>query len=331
MVDLKAYEDGDQEAYYKALAQARVLATEKVVSEIVCETVDLEKGVPLLVDALRVIDPSEGEVAATVLNKYLSNEDVSVKQRAEHALTRVGGEKAVQTLMGQKSEVLRVYNELLAKADEPIQDLFKETMRQAQRSFRISQWMSITIFIIGVGALIAGLYVAFTAGQDGIQRIFGAGTSIVGVIAVVLDMMLRDPHKRVQEATSVLLRIKVIFLGYVRQIHQVDATFKHEFIKGGKDFGSDKVQETVKQINDVMNSTMDMIALHLPVRKAEKLAVDEVLKPWQERLEAAVKAAEKKAKAPAEAEKEGEKTADTPPKASPSAGVARGRKGGDAA
>lgn len=331
MLDPKEYDD-KLEALDTPPAQARLAATEKVVSEIVRETVDLEKGVPLLVDALRVIDPPEAEAAATVLREYLFDEDVSVKQRAEHALKLVGGEKAIQTLMGQKSEVLRAYNELLAKADEPIQRLFQETMRQAQRSFRISQWMSITIFVIGVVALSAGLYAAFTSGQDGIQRIFGAGTSIVGVIAIVLDMTFRDPHRRVQEATSVLLRIKVIFLGYVRQIHQIDATFKHEFIEGGKEFGIKEVQETIKQINDVMKNTMDMIALYLPVRKTEKLAVDEVLKPWEERLEAAAKAFEETAKTPAEEEGEKKKAdATTPPPATPDGGVVLGREGGDAA
>jgi HEAT repeat protein len=312
MVDLKDVEEGLEESYKKALNQARIPAAEKVVGELVRERTDLKEGIPLLVDALRAIDP-DGEAAATVLTRYLNSDDLSVKQRAEHALKLVGGEKAVQTLMGQKSEVLKAYNDLLAKADEPIQELFKETMRQAQRSFSTSQGMSVTIFIIGVGVLIAGLYVAFTAGQDGIQRIFGAGTSLVGVIAVLLDLLFRDPHKRVQEATSVLLRIKVIFLGYVRQIHQVDATFKHEFIEGGKEFGISEVKDTVKQITDVMNNTMNMIDLHLPISKNEKLAVDEVLKPWQERLEAALKAGENGDDALAEGEKENAETTDAQP------------------
>ena len=115
-------------------------------------------------------------------------------------------------------------------------------------------------------------------------------------------------------------------------------TFKHEFIEGGKEFGIKEVQETIKQINDVMKNTMDMIALYLPVRKTEKLAVDEVLKPWQERLEAAAKAFEEKAKTPAEEEEEEEeeekdkKTTDTtPPPATPDGGVVLGREGGDAA
>jgi len=325
MINLKEVAEGGEEAYNKALDQARIPATEKVVDELVRERIDLKEGIPLLVEALRAIDP-DGEAAATVLTGYLNSDDLSVKQRAEHALKLVGGEKAVQTLMGQKSEVLQAYNDLLAKADEPIQELFKETMRQAQHSFSTSQGMSVTIFIIGVVAISAGLYVAFTAGQEGIQRIFGVGTSIVGVIAVLLDMLFRDPHKRVQEATSVLLRIKVIFLGYVRQVHQVDATFKHEFIEGGKEFGIAEVTETVKQITEVMNNTMGMIDLYLPVRKTEKLAVDEVLTPWQEKLEAALKANKEESEVPAEGEKEKAGTADTQPDASSSVNVEDKRK-----
>ena len=272
----------DEAKINQAKTQARIKASEKVVSEIVKEQVDMENGVPLLVDALRLIDPPEAESAALVLSRYLFSEDVSVRQRAERALRMVGGEKAVQTLMGQKSEVLRAYNDLLSKTDEPIQDLFKETMRQAKFSFTVSQIMSIIIFIVGIGAIIAGLYFAFQSGNDRVELIFGAGTSIVGAIAVLLDLMVRDPHKRVQEATSILLRIKVIFLGYLRQIHQIDATFKHEFIEGGKEFGQKDVELTTKLISAVMKSTMNVIAQNLPVSKTEKLAVDEVLKKWRE-------------------------------------------------
>jgi HEAT repeat protein len=296
LIDLTTSKDGDGKAHEEALIRARTSATEKVISELVRERVDLQTGVPILVDALRVIDPPEADTAATVLTRpeYLYSDDVSVKQRAENALKLLGGEKALQTLMGQKSEVLRTYSDLLAKADEPIQELFKETMRQAQRSFSISQWMSIIIFGIGVLTLIAGLAVTFAGGQSELQRIFGAGASLVAVIAIVLDLLLRDPHKRVQEATSVILRIKVIFLGYMRQVHQLDATFKHEFIEGGREFGVKEAHETVKQISDVMKNTMDMIDLHLPVRKTEKLATDEVLKTWQDRLDAALKPVKEK-------------------------------------
>ena len=140
MIDLGAYAEGDQQDYQQAQKQARIAAAEKVVGELVRDTVDPENDVPLLVDALRLIDPPEGEAAASVLRQFLFSEDVSEKQRAEQALKLVGGEKALQTLMNQRSEVLRTYSDLLAKADEPIQQLFEETMHQAQSSFRISQW-----------------------------------------------------------------------------------------------------------------------------------------------------------------------------------------------
>jgi len=306
MIDLKAFKKIGDESYQKALVQARKPAIEKVVSKIVCEQVDVVKDLPLLVDALRVIEPPDAQTAAEVLNNpdYFYSEDISVRQRAKQALQLLGGAKALQTLMGQKSEVLNAYTELLSKADEPIQDLFKETMLQAQRSFSISQAMSIAIFVLGIVALGVGMYVAFTAGQEGIQRIFGAGTSIIAVIAVILDLLVRDPYKRVQETTSILLRTKVIFLGYLRQIHQIDAIFKHEFIEGGKEFGIEGTEKTIKQIKEVMKETTVLIAGNLGDPVTKKLAVVEVLKPYQDRLEKAVKAYEKNTNPPAT---EGEK------------------------
>jgi HEAT repeat protein len=274
----------DEDARKKADNQTRIEVSEKIVAELLNEKVDFANGVPKLVDALRIVDPPEAELASTVLTRYIYSDDVSVKNRAEHALKLLGGEKAVQTLIGQRSEVLRSYNELLSKADEPIQELFKETMRQARASFMISQIMSLIVFGVGILAIIAGLIVAFTGGSDRVEFAFGAGTSIVGVIAVLLDLMVRDPHKRVQEATSILLRIKVIFLGYLRQIHQIDATFKHEFIEGGKDFGQKDVELTTTLIDSVVKTTMATISQNLPMNQNEKLAVEDILKKWQESL-----------------------------------------------
>lgn len=278
----------DEEKKKKAETKTRIDVSEKIVGELIKERVDFTTGVPKLVDALRVADPPEAESASMVLSRFLFDDDISVRRRAEHALKLLGGEKAVQTLIGQRSEVLRAYNDLLSKADEPIQELFKETMHQARQSFWISQVMSIIVFVVGIGAIITGLWVAFTRGSSSVEFVFGAGTSIVGAIAVLLDLMVRDPHKRVQEATSILLRIKVIFLGYLRQIHQIDATFKHEFIEGGKEFGQKDVEQTTKLINAVMKNTMTTISQNLPIRNAEKLAVDEVLTKWKENIRPAV-------------------------------------------
>lgn len=286
-------DEKDEAKRKKADNKARVEVSEKIVAELIREKVDFANGVPKLVDALRIVDPPEAESASGVLSKYLFNDDVSVKRRAEQALKLLGGEKAVQTLVGQRSEVLRAYNELLTKADEPIQELFKETMKQARQSFVISQIMSIVVFVVGIGAIITGLWFAFTGEAGTTESIFGAGTTIIGVIAVLLDLMVRDPHKRVQEATSVLLRIKVIFLGYLRQIHQIDATFKHEFIEGGSDFGQKDVEQTTRLINEVMNTTMTSIGQNLPIRKTEQLAVDETLKKWKESLKPIVETAAK--------------------------------------
>ncbi|MBI5936079.1 MAG: hypothetical protein HY867_20430 [Chloroflexi bacterium] len=298
--------DDEQDDEKKKIADenARKGASEKIVAELLKEKVDAKDGVPKLVDALRAVDPPEANIASTVLNRYLFDEDLSIKQRAQHALRLLGGERAVQTLASQRSEVLAAYNNLLTKADEPIQKLFEETMAQARQSFLISQIMSIVVFVVGIGAIITGLWFAFTGEAGTTESIFGAGTTIIGVIAVLLDLMVRDPHKRVQEATSVLLRIKVIFLGYLRQIHQIDATFKHEFIEGGADFGQKDAEQTTRLINEVMNTTMTSIGQNLPIRKTEQLAVDETLKKWKESLKPIVEAA-KENNAKKEAEEKG--------------------------
>jgi hypothetical protein len=100
-------DEKDGEKVKKAHTQARISASEMIVKELLKEQVSYKNGIPRLVDALRVVDSPDAEIASMVLSPYLFSDDEFVKLRAEHALKLLGGEKYLQDLIRQRSKMLR--------------------------------------------------------------------------------------------------------------------------------------------------------------------------------------------------------------------------------
>src|SRR5436190_11027073 len=103
-----------------------------------------------------------------------------------------------------------------------------------------------TIFMIGVGVLIGSTYLVFGKGLEAVQRWVGAAGG-AGALGTMLLLFYRNPLQNIRASVSSLMEVDVIFRGYIRQLNQIDATFKHMFL-GGNSFGTAQMKETVEQI-----------------------------------------------------------------------------------
>jgi hypothetical protein len=54
----------------------------------------------------------------------------------------------------------------------------------------------------------------------------------------------------------------VIFLGYLRQLNQIDASFKHAYMED-PNFSNAQMQETVSQIEAAIDHTLTVAKQHL--------------------------------------------------------------------
>ena len=182
-------------------------------------------------------------------------------ERASHALARLGGEEAVRTLQAQRTQALETYTELLASADERVVEQFNQLMVQAQRGFLMSMWMHGVIFGVGVVVLAVSLYVALSEGFDTFERYVGIGGAI-GSLGTLLLLFYKDPLKNIRHSVTSLVKVNVVFMGYVRQINQIDATFKQLFL-ASTGFGIDQMQQTVEQIRESVRKTMEEVKNYL--------------------------------------------------------------------
>jgi HEAT repeat protein len=259
---LKAVEDEDAAIQLKAArALKSMVGGEESIKRLVPEALKPEKDKEVMLDALRRIDR---ERAANALREAQGNPDIQISKRANELLTDLGGQTAAQILLSERTKALDLYTNLLANADTEVREHFGQLMSQARWAFWISMGMHVVIFVIGVVALLGSLILALNGGEKSITT-WAAGA--VGVASLLLTSFYKNPLQNVRGSLNALMQVDVVFLGYVRQINQIDATFKHLFLEP-KGFGTNQMQETVVEIQKTVSLVLEEIKKYI-VEKQE--------------------------------------------------------------
>jgi HEAT repeat protein len=209
-------------------------------------------------EALRQIGQ---EVASQVISKNVLHPDPKVAERARKLLIQLGGEDAVRVLQRQREEALKAYSDILKSSDDQIMTQFEGLIKQARLAFSMTMWMHGVIFGLGVIVLSISLYVAMAQGFATFERFVGIGTA-AGSLTMLLALFYRGPLKNIGESVSNLLKVNVVFIGYMRQINQIDASFKQLFLSAGG-FGTVDMKQTVDQIQDSVKETMEGVKAYL--------------------------------------------------------------------
>jgi HEAT repeat protein len=210
-----------------------------------------------LCDALRRVDVDR-RICVEVLNKELGGEDRRRAQTAEEILLSLGGWAAMHRLT-QRRSTLQTLDNILSDSEEAVRSTFKDTVKQAQRNFYFA--MGVNVLVVGIGValiVIAITQLAHDPAKLGSWILPGGA----GVLGIVINGWFNDPRKHAREDLTTLLDVNVIFLGYLRQLNQIDATFKHTYIEG-YDFGIKDMKATVEQIDRTLDRALGMTAEHL--------------------------------------------------------------------
>jgi HEAT repeat protein len=211
------------------------------------------------VDALRLLDADRTRSTAA-LSKELGSEDRSRAQRAESILLELGGWSAVQRL-SQRRATLEQLDSLLEESEAVVQRTFEATVKQAQRNFYFALVVNALVVAIGVAlSVIAIIHLVQTPEDLQAWLLPGAG----GVIGLLINLTFNNPRNNARDDLATLVNVNVLFLGFLRQLNEIDATFKHAYIEGG-DFGVKDMKETVGRIDATVASTLGMTTEYLRV------------------------------------------------------------------
>jgi hypothetical protein len=255
---IKSLEDSDAEIRVQAAnAMKNMIGVEESVKLLVPLVFEPErKDASYLLDAMRLIDKGK---AANLLREEMNSPNARTSRRASELLIDLGGEAAAQILLNERTKALDRYTRILTSADYEVRQHFNQLMSQATSAFWISMAMHTVIFLFGVAALTGSLMLAFNGGEKSIATWAAGG---VGVAGVLLTTFYKNPLQNMRASLNALMQVNVVFLGYVRQINQIDATFKHLFLEP-QGFGTTQMKEIVVEIQNTVIRALEEIKKYI--------------------------------------------------------------------
>jgi HEAT repeat protein len=256
---VRALADQDAEIRVRAAAALlELLTTEEAVSTVVQRALAEDTSAETLdhlLDALRRIDST---LSAEVLNRELGSQDRRRAQAAEEILINLGGWAAVQRL-GQRRSTLDSLDAILRESEEVVRTTFADTIRQARLNFYFAMAVNVVVVIVGIALIVIAI---IELAKDPSQLADWIVPGTAGVIGILINLFFNNPRRNAREDLTSLMNVNVIFLGFLRQLNEIDATFKHAYLESHT-FGAEHMRVTVKQIERTVEQTLTMAACHL--------------------------------------------------------------------
>lgn len=190
------------------------------------------------------------QLEAVMVSGYVQHQDV-----ARQLLSEIGGAAAFQKLQA-RTKAASQYTAEMEKAEEKIRTLFESSIREAQRGFNMATIMDRTIF--GLGVLLIGASATVILSRGGtLDQWAGIGvTGGAGVLGVLYSLLIAKPRERIVAAVDHLMRLKVVFLGYLRQLHQADQAYTRRLLDE-KPLSPDEVERFGCMIDKTIRASVD--------------------------------------------------------------------------
>lgn len=252
---LKAVQDEDAEIREQACDALKNILKEDTVSVIVQHalkegTKGSDRVLNYFIEAIRRIEP-DGIATTEILKKELGSEDQKRIDVAERILIKLGGWAAFQTL-SQRQNTLDKLDKLLAESENAMKGTFQSTIRQAIFNFYFAMIVNIIIVMIGI-ILIALAIDQFIQRPEELKNwIIPGGT---GALGILINLVFNNPRNNARSDFTALENAHVVFLGFLRQLNVIDATFKKAYLES-HEFGLEQMQTTVAQIENSVSLTL---------------------------------------------------------------------------
>ncbi len=172
----------------------------------------------------------------------------------------------MQKLRAQ-TDAAEQYQQVLKETDTRVQYLFERSIAEARGGFRVATVMDITVFSVGILLIIASALFALTS-EGSLNTWAGAATGSLGVLGVLYSLLIAKPRNRVQETVDHLMYLKIIFLGYLRQLHQTDQAFTRHLLDDDS-ISQKEVAQFSKMIGESVNAAINQLSSTKRVTDAE--------------------------------------------------------------
>jgi hypothetical protein len=154
--------------------------------------------------------------------------------------------------------ILEKYQEAFEAADEDVMAQFQYFSRQ----FKVAYWIGIVLSIafLAVAGSLFFLFVHFLLSDNPsrFQKYASVGAGLVAIL-MISYYYYRNPVTSLRYSAADLLKLGVIYLGYVRQINQIDIAFGQAISKMDRHQLQD-LEETMRQVREAVDQTVDDVS-----------------------------------------------------------------------
>lgn len=197
------------------------------------------------------------ELAAAMVSGPADQQEV-----ARILLSEMGGTAAFQKLRARTAAMAQ-YTTVLEEAERKIRDLFEGSIQEARTGFKLATLMDMIVFFLGVGLLAVSAGLVLSTGGT-LNNWAGVGvTGGAGFLGVVYGILIAKPRQQVREAVDHLMYLKVIFLAYLRQLHQADQAYTRRLLEDEK-----ITPEEVDKFSNMVGTTMRIAVEQLTLPKS---------------------------------------------------------------
>lgn len=164
----------------------------------------------------------------------------------------------------QVENLRKLHEKNVQDANNRAINLFQHFLSQSRWTYGITLSFYILSFVIAMIILGISIYLAILMNATTFMHIFSIGSFIIG-IAIIGIILISNPIKHFRRYQIDLIKINVIFNGYMRQIYQIDSEFQKTIILCGPSnlkeiiALSKPVQGVVEQTVDALSTGLDQI------------------------------------------------------------------------
>lgn len=152
-----------------------------------------------------------------------------------------------------RMQALNDYSAHLAESDARVSKFIEDVIKQTQWTYEVSIWIHIFSYATGVGAFILGLLLFFQ------NQIFFSLLCTIGGLIVLLFLINRSPLKNIRYLVNNMVKLNILYVGYTRQIHQVDATFK-DMLSKNEGIDAKKMEEMLGYVQAAVDEALNAVS-----------------------------------------------------------------------
>lgn len=228
-------------------------ATNVVIEDLLVHESISAEGMDRYIEALRKFDPN---LAFQLLVDYLDLEnDEGKKGRITKALEILVNQFPALRLSSRRKDAFDAYTSFLEQTNRELLSQFHHLKWQTSFAFSSHIGIFVLVSLVTVGVLIYSLYKAFSNTPTAVNFSFQVGTAIVSLI-VLFTLFARNPLSSSRKTMTDINKSTIIMMGYLRQINQIDAAFKH-FVLNNSEFEPEEIEKTVNYLQTAMEGSID--------------------------------------------------------------------------